>query len=81
MTLNCSIDNGGCDHKCTELYIGDRKNIQCSCQRGYKLQADGKSCIGEDLLIVNFTQGLNIHWPGGPGGTVINPFRVNNGVL
>ncbi|CAH3179455.1 unnamed protein product, partial [Porites evermanni] len=45
MTFNCSVNNGGCDHKCTELYVGDRKNIQCSCKRGYTLQADGISCF------------------------------------
>lgn len=60
VTLNCSVNNGGCDHKCTELFVGDRKNIQCSCKRGYTLQADAKSCIGEEILIVTFTQGLII---------------------
>ncbi|XP_077471922.1 vitamin K-dependent protein C [Stigmatopora argus] len=39
---NCSEDNGGCDHECTESADGLRRT--CSCVAGYKLQNDGRSC-------------------------------------
>ncbi|XP_067041460.1 tolloid-like protein 1 [Acropora muricata] len=41
---NCSINNGGCEHKCSEIYLGKTKNVRCSCRRGYLLQEDGKNC-------------------------------------
>lgn len=41
---NCSTNNGGCEHKCSEFYVGKIKNVRCSCRRGYVLQKDGKNC-------------------------------------
>jgi len=40
---SCSSMNGGCMHVCTE----DLGRIQCSCNEGYQLEADEKSCTGE----------------------------------
>lgn len=40
----CAIDNGGCDHKCTN-YGG---YFECSCQDGYNLHEDGKTCVDEN---------------------------------
>ena len=45
--MKCSVNNGGCEHKCSEYYVEKRKNLACTCRRGYKLQPDGKKCAGE----------------------------------
>ena len=37
----CAIDNGGCDHTCTNV----AGSYSCSCNPGYQLQADGKTCV------------------------------------
>lgn len=47
-STNCSVHNGGCEHKCSEFYVGRRKNVVCACNRGYVLQPDGKHCADED---------------------------------
>lgn len=39
---NCSEDNGGCDHECTDS--GDGLSRSCSCIHGYDLQDDSRSC-------------------------------------
>ncbi|XP_071484486.1 uncharacterized protein [Diadema antillarum] len=36
----CSSDNGGCDHICQNSF----GSFSCSCNRGYVLQEDGKTC-------------------------------------
>ncbi|XP_029381576.1 vitamin K-dependent protein C [Echeneis naucrates] len=40
---NCSEDNGGCDHDCTESR--DRLSRSCSCVGGYKLHDDSRKCV------------------------------------
>ena len=37
----CAIDNGGCDHNCTNV----AGSYNCSCNPGFQLQADGKTCL------------------------------------
>ncbi|KAI4898820.1 hypothetical protein NFI96_004287 [Prochilodus magdalenae] len=45
-TLNCSVNNGHCDHECQE---GKGKIGRfCSCVHGYKLNKNSKSCIPND---------------------------------
>ena len=44
-TNQCTTDNGGCDHTCTDLIPGR----MCSCNGGYILENDGETCIGEYL--------------------------------
>ncbi|XP_030607817.1 vitamin K-dependent protein C [Archocentrus centrarchus] len=39
---NCSVDNGGCDHDCTES--NDGLSRTCSCVSGYKLADDSRKC-------------------------------------
>ena len=39
----CEVDNGGCDHYCTETL----HSYTCSCYPGYTLEQDGHSCIGK----------------------------------
>ena len=36
----CEIDNGGCEHNCTN--IGD--SYYCTCNTGYQLNSDGTTC-------------------------------------
>ena len=40
---SCSTLNGGCMQVCTKR-LG---NIQCSCNAGYQLEADERSCTGK----------------------------------
>uniref|UniRef100_A0A672G035 Vitamin K-dependent protein C n=1 Tax=Salarias fasciatus TaxID=181472 RepID=A0A672G035_SALFA len=40
---NCSVDNGGCDHDCTESEDGPTR--RCHCLNGYKLADDHRKCI------------------------------------
>ena len=42
-TNQCTTGNGGCDHTCTDLIPGR----ECSCDDGYVLESDGKTCSGE----------------------------------
>ncbi|XP_073481878.1 vitamin K-dependent protein C-like [Aquarana catesbeiana] len=39
---NCSLNNGGCTHFCTEIINNTSRT--CSCATGYQLQDDGRSC-------------------------------------
>ncbi|XP_059201137.1 vitamin K-dependent protein C [Centropristis striata] len=39
---NCSLDNGGCDHDCSDGEDGLTRS--CSCVSGYKLNDDSKKC-------------------------------------
>ncbi|CAJ1073065.1 vitamin K-dependent protein C [Xyrichtys novacula] len=45
---NCSVDNGGCDHDCTESEDG--KSRSCSCVDGYKLLSNSKTCEAKGRL-------------------------------
>ncbi|XP_073346771.1 vitamin K-dependent protein C [Pagrus major] len=42
MATNCSVDNGGCDHDCTESEDGLTRS--CSCVSGYKLHDNAREC-------------------------------------
>ena len=42
----CAVDNGGCDHICTQTTVGRR----CSCNSGYRLDTDETSCVGENCV-------------------------------
>lgn len=37
-------DRGGCEHVCSQSAEPD--SIRCLCYRGFRLNADGKSCVG-----------------------------------
>ncbi|TDH06359.1 hypothetical protein EPR50_G00132510 [Perca flavescens] len=39
---NCSLDNGGCDHECSDSEDGLTRT--CTCVSGYKLLDDSKKC-------------------------------------
>jgi len=45
-----AINNGGCHHNC-ELFRGIAK---CTCQPGYRIDIDGKTCIGKSVIFVLF---------------------------
>ena len=40
---SCSVDNGGCDHVCSQR---GTSGVSCSCRQGYRLHTDGQSCMG-----------------------------------
>lgn len=40
---NCSVDNGGCDHECSESEDGLTRS--CSCVTGYKLHDNSRKCV------------------------------------
>ncbi|CAN9503054.1 unnamed protein product [Ophioblennius macclurei] len=40
---NCSVDNGGCDHDCTESEDG--RSRRCHCVSGYNLANDHRKCV------------------------------------
>uniref|UniRef100_A0A3Q2Q5Z6 Vitamin K-dependent protein C n=1 Tax=Fundulus heteroclitus TaxID=8078 RepID=A0A3Q2Q5Z6_FUNHE len=39
---NCTMENGYCDHECTESEDGQRRT--CSCLKGYNLENDSRKC-------------------------------------
>ena len=45
----CTDDNGGCDHICTDT----EGAYTCSCREGYELQADGAICEGRVSSILD----------------------------
>lgn len=44
---SCAINNGGCAHSCRHEDGG----AVCSCRKGYILQIDKKSCLGESTVV------------------------------
>nr|DBA20933.1 TPA: hypothetical protein GDO54_017664 [Pyxicephalus adspersus] len=42
LPITCTIKNGGCQQMCKE---NTEKKVVCSCATGYKLAADGQSCL------------------------------------
>lgn len=42
-TDECQDNNGGCQSLCKNNIGGH----ECSCAKGFKLQPDGKTCVGE----------------------------------
>ena len=45
----CSVNNGGCAHNCTNT----QGSLTCSCRSGFQLASDGMSCNGKALLLAN----------------------------
>ena len=39
----CLVGNGGCEHNCHNTVGG----VECSCDEGYVLALDGRSCGGK----------------------------------
>ena len=37
----CGLDKGGCDHKC----VNQGGSYHCTCEDGYTLQKDNKTCV------------------------------------
>ena len=43
--------NGGCMHDCEK--IGNTLQYQCKCQKDYKLEGDGHTCVKSKGFVVN----------------------------
>ena len=43
----CSSNNGGCAHTCTN----SAGSFQCSCRTGHTLAGNGRSCSGKQILL------------------------------
>ena len=43
----CSTNNGGCAHNCTNT----QGSFTCSCRSGFQLASDGRDCNGKALLL------------------------------
>ena len=44
LTLECSVNNGGCEHICSNT-LG---SFRCSCRNGYQLASNGQTCNGKN---------------------------------
>jgi len=42
----CAVVNGGCQQGC----VNTQGSFHCQCRAGYRLHADGRTCIGKDTL-------------------------------
>uniref|UniRef100_A0A672G083 Vitamin K-dependent protein C n=1 Tax=Salarias fasciatus TaxID=181472 RepID=A0A672G083_SALFA len=81
---NCSVDNGGCDHDCTESEDGPTR--RCHCLNGYKLADDHRKCSSScgQLLIgrSSYTKPMDGLLPWMVGGEVgkkgESPWQVRN---
>lgn len=65
----CSTKNGGCQHRCQNSHGG----FICLCPDGYRLHADGRTCIGKQLVnsyLNNFVPKTTNSYPN-------LPFRYN----
>lgn len=47
LTDPCKNNNGGCTHSCKPTAD---KRVTCTCFKGFKLEADGRTCSGKDLF-------------------------------
>ncbi|KAM9777399.1 complement component C1q receptor [Neosynchiropus ocellatus] len=47
--MNCTSNNGGCEHVCHQ----EMENVRCSCKDGYDMKDDGFSCRVRDQCAVN----------------------------
>ena len=63
----CEIDNGGCEHNCTN--IGD--SYYCTCNTGYQLNSDGTTCqeIISSMYIIIYVL---------PNHVLLNSFNIQN---
>ena len=43
----CRSHNGGCNHHCTNSH----GSFRCSCNNGYSLQRNKKTCVGKYIVI------------------------------
>uniref|UniRef100_A0A803SZL0 LDL receptor related protein 2 n=1 Tax=Anolis carolinensis TaxID=28377 RepID=A0A803SZL0_ANOCA len=70
----CSGNNGGCDQICVLSHRTDNDGLgyRCKCMLGFDLHADGRRCVGKEILAANRVEGVedlcfdwiskNIYW-------------------
>lgn len=44
----CQVHNGGCQHRCVNTF----GSYYCECKLGFRLHADGRTCIGKSKVFV-----------------------------
>uniref|UniRef100_I3JQD0 EGF-like domain-containing protein n=1 Tax=Oreochromis niloticus TaxID=8128 RepID=I3JQD0_ORENI len=56
----CSVDRGGCEQICVLSHRSDNGGLgyRCKCRMGYDLHADGKRCLGREVLAANRVDGV-----------------------
>uniref|UniRef100_M3ZRL5 EGF-like domain-containing protein n=1 Tax=Xiphophorus maculatus TaxID=8083 RepID=M3ZRL5_XIPMA len=56
----CSLDRGGCEQICVLSHRSDNGGLgyRCKCRIGYDLHADGKRCLGKEILAANRVEGV-----------------------
>lgn len=43
----CQVHNGGCQHRC----VNTRGSYYCECHPGSRLHVDGRTCLGEEVIL------------------------------
>lgn len=46
----CQVHNGGCQHRC----VNTRGSYYCECHLGSRLHVDGRTCLGEEVILRRF---------------------------
>uniref|UniRef100_A0A3P8VV89 EGF-like domain-containing protein n=1 Tax=Cynoglossus semilaevis TaxID=244447 RepID=A0A3P8VV89_CYNSE len=56
----CMVDRGGCEQICVLSHRSDNGGLgyRCKCRMGYDLHADGKRCLGREVLAANRVEGV-----------------------
>lgn len=56
---SCEKNNGGCSHHCEHTTNGPL----CSCNHGYRLEQDRKTCVGRSFFHQHFFSGVFLQTP------------------
>uniref|UniRef100_A0A673WK35 Low density lipoprotein receptor-related protein 2a n=1 Tax=Salmo trutta TaxID=8032 RepID=A0A673WK35_SALTR len=60
VTNPCGVDRDGCEQICILSHRSDNQGLgyRCRCRMGYDLHADGKRCVGREVLAANRVDGV-----------------------
>lgn len=56
---SCEKNNGGCSHHCEHTTNGPL----CSCNHGYQLDRDRKTCVGKNCTLLSLLSFISMHFP------------------